>query len=49
MTETSIFLSLLAEEEKAAPSTIQVTPASDSEPSKDKQKADVPQGGEVFK
>ncbi|XP_069654716.1 sodium/potassium/calcium exchanger 1 isoform X5 [Haliaeetus albicilla] len=35
-----------AEEEKAAPSTVQVTPASDSEPSKDKQKADVPQGGE---
>ncbi|XP_049669187.1 sodium/potassium/calcium exchanger 1 isoform X2 [Accipiter gentilis] len=37
------------EEEKAAPSTIQVTPASDSEPSKDKQKADVPQGGEDSK
>ncbi|NXW14292.1 NCKX1 protein, partial [Circaetus pectoralis] len=32
-----------AEEEKKAPSTVQVTPASDSEPSKDKQKADVPQ------
>ncbi|KAM9275311.1 sodium/potassium/calcium exchanger 1 [Morus bassanus] len=32
-----------AEEEKAAPSTVQVTPASDSEPSKDKQKADAPQ------
>ncbi|XP_069654714.1 sodium/potassium/calcium exchanger 1 isoform X3 [Haliaeetus albicilla] len=38
-----------AEEEKAAPSTVQVTPASDSEPSKDKQKADVPQGGEDSK
>ncbi|XP_069654715.1 sodium/potassium/calcium exchanger 1 isoform X4 [Haliaeetus albicilla] len=37
------------EEEKAAPSTVQVTPASDSEPSKDKQKADVPQGGEDSK
>ncbi|NXJ29316.1 NCKX1 protein, partial [Dicrurus megarhynchus] len=31
------------EEEKKAPSTIQVTPASDSEPSKDTQNADVPQ------
>ncbi|KAF1624352.1 Sodium/potassium/calcium exchanger 1, partial [Eudyptes filholi] len=35
-----------AEEEKAAPSTVQVTPASDSEPSKDKQKADAPQDGQ---
>ncbi|XP_029869100.1 sodium/potassium/calcium exchanger 1 isoform X1 [Aquila chrysaetos chrysaetos] len=35
-----------AEEEKKAPSTVQVTPASDSEPSKDKQKADVPQDGQ---
>ncbi|NXE38244.1 NCKX1 protein, partial [Ptilorrhoa leucosticta] len=34
------------EEEKKAPSTIQVTPASDSEPSKDTQKADVPQDGQ---
>ncbi|NXC66392.1 NCKX1 protein, partial [Anhinga anhinga] len=32
-----------AEEEKAAPSTVQVTPASVSEPSNDKQKADAPQ------
>ncbi|XP_054692959.1 sodium/potassium/calcium exchanger 1 [Grus americana] len=35
-----------AEEEKKAPSTVQVTPASDSEPSKDKQKADAPQDGQ---
>ncbi|NXG71418.1 NCKX1 protein, partial [Baryphthengus martii] len=35
-----------AEEEKAAPSTLQVTPASDSELSKDKQKADTPQDGQ---
>ncbi|NXC97750.1 NCKX1 protein, partial [Certhia familiaris] len=35
-----------AEEEKKAPSTVQVTPASDSEPSKDTQKADVPQDGQ---
>ncbi|XP_068266242.1 sodium/potassium/calcium exchanger 1 [Nyctibius grandis] len=36
-----------AEEEKKAPSNnVQVTPASDSEPSKDKQKADAPQDGE---
>ncbi|NXY16609.1 NCKX1 protein, partial [Atrichornis clamosus] len=34
------------EEEKEAPSTVQVTPASDSEPSKDRQKADVPQDGQ---
>ncbi|NXE93427.1 NCKX1 protein, partial [Menura novaehollandiae] len=34
------------EEEKKAPSTLQVTPASDSEPSKDRQKADVPQDGQ---
>ncbi|NWV21611.1 NCKX1 protein, partial [Origma solitaria] len=34
------------EEEKKAPSTVQVTPASDSEPSKDRQKADVPQDGQ---
>ncbi|KAM4660518.1 sodium/potassium/calcium exchanger 1 [Amazona ochrocephala] len=32
-----------AEEDKAAPSKVQVTPASDSEASKDKQKADAPQ------
>ncbi|KAM9270665.1 sodium/potassium/calcium exchanger 1 [Cariama cristata] len=35
-----------AEEEKKAPSTIQVTPASDSEPSKGKQKADTSQDGQ---
>ncbi|XP_064525309.1 sodium/potassium/calcium exchanger 1 [Pseudopipra pipra] len=34
------------EEEKKAPSTIQVTPAHDSEPSKATQKADVPQDGQ---
>ncbi|KAK2539365.1 Slc24a1 isoform A [Columba livia] len=34
------------EEEKKAPGTIQLTPASDSEPSKDKQKADTPQDGQ---
>ncbi|XP_017591763.1 sodium/potassium/calcium exchanger 1 isoform X2 [Corvus cornix cornix] len=37
---------LAEEEEKKAPSTVQVTPASDSEPSKDTQKADVPQDGQ---
>ncbi|XP_052664561.1 sodium/potassium/calcium exchanger 1 isoform X4 [Harpia harpyja] len=37
------------EEEKKATSTVQVTPASDSEPSKDKQKADVPQDGQDSK
>ncbi|NWW37502.1 NCKX1 protein, partial [Panurus biarmicus] len=35
-----------AEEAKKAPSTVQVTPATDSEPSKDTQKADVPQDGQ---
>ncbi|NXO71855.1 NCKX1 protein, partial [Phainopepla nitens] len=35
-----------AGEEKKAPSTVQVTPATDSEPSKDTQKADVPQDGQ---
>ncbi|XP_027499929.1 sodium/potassium/calcium exchanger 1 [Corapipo altera] len=34
------------EEEKKAPSTIQVTPAHDSEPSKATQKADAPQDGQ---
>ncbi|NWI92514.1 NCKX1 protein, partial [Pitta sordida] len=34
------------EEEKKAPSTVQVTPASDSEPSKDRQKADAAQDGQ---
>ncbi|KAK2524383.1 hypothetical protein Q9233_009312 [Columba guinea] len=38
-----------AEEEKKAPGTIQLTPASDSEPSKDKQKADTPQDGQDSK
>ncbi|XP_062457733.1 sodium/potassium/calcium exchanger 1 isoform X6 [Pezoporus occidentalis] len=36
-----------AEEEKAAPSKVQVTPASDSEAGKDKQKADAPQDAQV--
>ncbi|NWT19998.1 NCKX1 protein, partial [Vireo altiloquus] len=40
------FLLLFAEEEKKAPSTVQVTPASDSEPRKDTQKAEVPQDGQ---
>ncbi|NWX77928.1 NCKX1 protein, partial [Alca torda] len=35
-----------AEEEKKAPSSVQVTPASDSEPSKEKQKANAPQDGQ---
>ncbi|NWS69218.1 NCKX1 protein, partial [Crotophaga sulcirostris] len=35
-----------SEEEKKAPSSVQVTPASDSEPSKDKEKADTAQDGE---
>ncbi|KAM9532641.1 sodium/potassium/calcium exchanger 1 isoform 4-T5 [Guaruba guarouba] len=35
------------EEEKAAPSKVQVTPASDSEAGKDKQKADAPQDAQV--
>ncbi|XP_069722486.1 sodium/potassium/calcium exchanger 1 isoform X1 [Phaenicophaeus curvirostris] len=35
-----------AEEDKKAPSTVQVTPASDSEPSKDKEKADALQDGQ---
>ncbi|XP_038002662.1 sodium/potassium/calcium exchanger 1 isoform X3 [Motacilla alba alba] len=35
------------EEGKKAPSSVQVTPASGSEPSKDTQKADVPQDGQV--
>ncbi|XP_069722487.1 sodium/potassium/calcium exchanger 1 isoform X2 [Phaenicophaeus curvirostris] len=34
------------EEDKKAPSTVQVTPASDSEPSKDKEKADALQDGQ---
>ncbi|NXV28417.1 NCKX1 protein, partial [Rissa tridactyla] len=35
-----------AEEEKKAPSSVQVTPASDSEPSKEKQNANAPQDGQ---
>ncbi|NXS60681.1 NCKX1 protein, partial [Brachypteracias leptosomus] len=35
-----------AEEDKKVPSTVQVTPASDSEPSKAKEKADAPQDGQ---
>ncbi|NXY70873.1 NCKX1 protein, partial [Glareola pratincola] len=35
-----------AEEEKKAPGSVQVTPASDSEPSKEKQKANAPQDGQ---
>ncbi|XP_064244993.1 sodium/potassium/calcium exchanger 1 isoform X6 [Passer domesticus] len=35
------------EEGKKAPSSVQVTPAGDSEPSKDTQKEDVPQDGQV--
>ncbi|KAM9532643.1 sodium/potassium/calcium exchanger 1 isoform 6-T7 [Guaruba guarouba] len=35
------------EEEKAAPSKVQVTPASDSEAGKDKQKADAPQDAQT--
>ncbi|XP_062457731.1 sodium/potassium/calcium exchanger 1 isoform X4 [Pezoporus occidentalis] len=37
------------EEEKAAPSKVQVTPASDSEAGKDKQKADAPQDAQDSK
>ncbi|NXJ78374.1 NCKX1 protein, partial [Trogon melanurus] len=39
-------LPLLAEEEKKAPGTVQVAPASDSEPGKDHRKADAPQDGQ---
>ncbi|NXD78539.1 NCKX1 protein, partial [Halcyon senegalensis] len=35
-----------AEDEKKAPSTVQVTPASDSEPSKDKEQTDAAQDGQ---
>ncbi|NWT68542.1 NCKX1 protein, partial [Prunella himalayana] len=44
--QPAFFLTAFAEEEKKAPSSVQVTPASDSEPSKDTQKADVPQDGQ---
>lgn len=46
--KTLFLLVTFAEEDKQAPKTVQVTPASDSEPSKDKQKADAPQDGQVF-
>ncbi|NWH99236.1 NCKX1 protein, partial [Tichodroma muraria] len=46
--QPAFLLIAFAEEEKKAPSTIQVTPASDSEPSKDTQKADVPQDGQLL-
>ncbi|NXR72933.1 NCKX1 protein, partial [Pycnonotus jocosus] len=44
--QPAFLLIAFAEGEKKAPSTIQVTPASDCEPSKDTQKADVPQDGQ---
>ncbi|NWX57219.1 NCKX1 protein, partial [Promerops cafer] len=44
--QPALLLIAFAEEGKKAPSTVQVTPASDSEPSKDTQKADVPQDGQ---
>ncbi|NXK59557.1 NCKX1 protein, partial [Sylvietta virens] len=44
--QSAFLLIAFAEGEKKAPSTVQVTPASDSEPSKDTQKADVPQDGQ---
>ncbi|NWR02209.1 NCKX1 protein, partial [Paradoxornis webbianus] len=44
--QPAFLLIAFAEEEKKAPSTTQVTPASDSEPSKDTQKADVAQDGQ---
>ncbi|KAM3663382.1 sodium/potassium/calcium exchanger 1 [Ammospiza maritima maritima] len=44
--QPAFFLIALAEEGKKAPSNVQVTPATESEPSKDTQKADVPQDGQ---
>ncbi|NWR48486.1 NCKX1 protein, partial [Regulus satrapa] len=44
--QPAFLLIAFAGEEKKAPSTVQVTPASDSEPSKDTQRADVPQDGQ---
>ncbi|NXQ30361.1 NCKX1 protein, partial [Alaudala cheleensis] len=44
--QPAFLLIAFAEEEKKAPSTVQVTAASDSEPSKDTQKANVPQDGQ---
>ncbi|NXH00446.1 NCKX1 protein, partial [Loxia leucoptera] len=45
--QPAFLLIAFAEEGKKAPSSIQVTPASDPEPSKDTQKADVPQDGQA--
>ncbi|OWK59404.1 Sodium/potassium/calcium exchanger 1 [Lonchura striata] len=45
--QRSFLLIAFAEEGKKAPSSVQVIPASDSEPSKGTQKADVPQDGQV--
>ncbi|NXP34693.1 NCKX1 protein, partial [Leiothrix lutea] len=44
--QPAFLLIAFAEGEKEAPSSVQVTPASDSEPSKDTQKADVAQEGQ---
>ncbi|NWZ07036.1 NCKX1 protein, partial [Agelaius phoeniceus] len=44
--QPAFLLIAFAEEGKKAPSNVQVTPASDSEPSKDTRKADVPQDGQ---
>ncbi|KAM7010807.1 sodium/potassium/calcium exchanger 1 [Passerculus sandwichensis] len=44
--QPAFLLIALAEEGKKAPSNVQVTPATESEPSKDTQKADVPQDGQ---
>ncbi|NWT99272.1 NCKX1 protein, partial [Urocynchramus pylzowi] len=44
--QPAFLLIAFAEEGKKAPSSVQVTPASDSEPSKATQKADVPQDGQ---
>ncbi|NXM99974.1 NCKX1 protein, partial [Sylvia borin] len=44
--QPEFLLIAFTEEKKKAPSTIQLTPASDSEPSKDTQKADVAQDGQ---
>ncbi|NXY31758.1 NCKX1 protein, partial [Pomatorhinus ruficollis] len=44
--QPAFLLIAFAEDEKEAPSSVQVTPASDSEPAKDTQKADVAQDGQ---
>ncbi|NXS33603.1 NCKX1 protein, partial [Pomatostomus ruficeps] len=44
--QPAFLIAFFAEEGKKATSTVQVTPASDSEPSKDRQEADVPQEGQ---